>query len=209
MPSPIPDEPTDVDGSLTADLQLESDGAGALLQRDYWAAIAECQVSPAQLMEDLRRRFCDFPPADLVSFSRPAPCDQPLRVGDELDIVIRMAGACRVRVTASDDHSFTLATLHGHPEAGRITFGSYRHDSGAVIFHIRSRSRSGSLKFATGFMTLGEAMQTNTWADFVRTVASTYGTAVMGEVHAETTEVEPGPEDGDPTRPTFDARGAD
>jgi hypothetical protein len=191
------------------DLQLEKDGAGALLQRDYWAAIAECRVSPAELLDDLRARFCDFPPADLVSFSRVPPCDEPLRVGDELDIVIRMAGACRVRVTASDAHSFTLATLHGHPEAGRITFGSYRHESGAVIFHIRSRSRSGSWKFATGFLTLGEAMQTNTWTDFVRTVASTYGTSVLGEVHAETIEVEPGPHDRDATRPTFIARGED
>jgi len=205
----MPAEGPEISAALIEGVQLQKDGAGALLQRDYWAAIAECRATPADLMTDLRRRFCDFPPADLVSFSRNASCDQPLRVGDELDIMIRMAGACRVRVTACDDHSFTLATLHGHPEAGRITFGSYRHDGGAVIFHIRSRSRSGSLKFATGFLTLGEAMQTNTWTDFVRTVACTYGTAVLGEVHAETSEVEPTPEDGDATHPTFSARGAD
>lgn len=194
---------------LTDGVQLEKDGTGALLQRDYWAAIAECRVSPAQLMDDLRARFCDFPPAELVSFSRVGACDRPLTVGDELEIVIRMAGVCRVRVTACDAHSFTLATLHGHPEAGRITFGIYRHDSGAVLFHIRSRSRSGSLKFATGFSTLGEAMQTNTWTDFVRTVAGTYGTGVIGEVHADTIEAEVVPDDGDVTRPTFAARCAD
>jgi len=205
----MPAETAESAVSLTDEVQLEKDGAGALLQRDYWAAIADCRVGPAELMEDLRQRFCEFPPADLVSFSRVGTCDAPLGVGDELDIVIRMAGACRVRVTASDAHSFTLATLHGHPEAGRITFGSYRHEGGAVIFHIRSRSRSGSLKFATGFLTLGEAMQTNTWTDFVRTVARTYGTAVLGEVHADTIEVEPRPDDGDVTRPTFSARGAD
>ncbi len=190
-------------------VQLAGDGAGALLQRDYWAAIAECTVDPAQLMVDLRQRFCEFPPADLVSFERAAHSQQPLRVGDELEIVIRMAGKCRVRVTCCDEHSVTFSTLHGHPEAGRITFGSYRHESGAVIFHIRSRSRSGSAKFATGFLTIGEAMQTNTWVDFVRTVASTYGAGVLGEVHADTVEVEPIDDDRDDTRPTFSARGAD
>jgi len=194
---------------LLQDVQLPEDGAGPLLQRDYWAAIADCRLGPADLVEDLRRRFCDFPD-DLVSFS---PCasspEHPLQVGDELDIEIRMAGTCRVRVTASDAHSFTFATLHGHPEAGRITFGSYRHESGAVIFHIRGRARSGSLKFAAGFLALGEAMQTNTWTDFVRTVAATYGTGVIGEVHAETTHLAPDDDGGEATQPTFATTGAD
>jgi hypothetical protein len=192
-----------------SNLQLADDGAGALLQRDYWAAIAECRVGPAELMADLRQRFCEFPPADLVSFSRAGKCDQPLSVGDELEIVIRMAGECRVRVTCCDEHSVTFSTLSGHPEAGRITFGSYRHDSGAVVFHIRSRSRSGDAKFAAGFLTIGEAMQTNTWADFVRTVASTYGSGVLGEVHVDTREVEANEEDRDVSRPTFVAGGRD
>jgi len=194
---------------LNEGVQLAPSGAGALLQRDYWAAIDQCRVSPAQLMADLRLRFCEFPPADLVSFRRAAHCDQPLAVGDELEIVIRMAGECRVRVTACDEHSVTFSTLQGHPEAGRITFGSYRHESGAVIFHIRSRSRSGDAKFATGFLTIGEAMQTNTWVDFVRTSASTYGAGVLGEVHAETAEVEATPDDDDVSRATFTASGVD
>jgi uncharacterized protein DUF1990 len=190
-------------------LQLAAHGSGALLQRDYWAAIQDCRVSPAQLIEDLRHRFCEFPPADLVSFSRAGKCDQPLHLGDELEIEIRMAGKCRVRVTGCDAHSLTFATLQGHPEAGRITFGSYRHQSGAVIFHIRSRSRSGDAKFAAGFVTIGEPMQTNTWTDFVRTVAGTYGAGVIGEVHADTLEVEPSEDDLDVSRPTFAAEGAD
>ncbi|MES1176015.1 MAG: DUF1990 family protein [Myxococcales bacterium] len=189
--------------------QLAQAGAGALLQRDYWAAIDECRVAPAELMADLRQRFCDFPPADLVSFERAEHCESPLKVGDELSIVIRMAGACRVRVTCRDEHSLTLSTLQGHPEAGRITFGCYRHESGAVVFHIRSRSRSGDAGFAAGFLTIGEAMQTNTWVDFVRTVASTYGAGVLGEVHADTEEVEPIADDDEVSRPTFVAAGAD
>jgi hypothetical protein len=194
---------------LAHEVLLAQDGAGALLQRDYWAAIDGCSVCPAELMSDLRQRFCEFPPPDLVAFRRAENCDHPLRVGDELEIVIRMAGECRVRVTHCDEHSLTLATLHDHPEAGRITFGCYRHESGSVIFHIRSRSRAGNAKFAAGFVTIGEAMQTNTWVDFVRTVASTYGAGVLSEVRADTSEVEPTAEDDNVRLPTFAAVGVD
>ena len=204
------DTPTaDAPPPLGHEVLLELSGAGALLQRDYWAAIGGCRLGPAELMSDLRRRFCDFPPADLVAFRRAESCDHPLSVGDELEISIRMAGECRVRVTHCDEHSLTFSTLRDHPEAGRITFGSYRHESGSVIFHIRSRSRSGNAKFAAGFLTIGEAMQTNTWVDFVRTVAATYGAGVLAEVHADTSEVEPTAEDHDVTLPTCAARGVD
>jgi len=195
--------------SPSAEIQLASDGAGALLERDYWAAIAGCRVGPTELMADLRQRFCDFPPPDLVKFSRAGQCGQPLSVGDELDIQIRMAPECHVRVVCADEHSLTLATLTGHPEAGRITFGAYRHESGAVIFHIRSRSRSGNLTFSAGFAALGEAMQTNTWTDFVETVAATYGDGVQGETHAETQQVQATASDETACEPTFRAQGMD
>jgi Domain of unknown function (DUF1990) len=194
---------------LLADVQLSSAGCGALLQRDYWGVIAECRVSPVQLMEDLRRRFCEFPPPELVKFSRAGECGKPLEVGDELDIVIHMATACRVRVVARDPHSVTLATLAGHPEAGRITFGAYRHESGQVVFHIRSRSRSGSSAFSAGFAAIGEAMQTNTWVEFVEAIANTYGAGVVGETNAETEHVEPNADDELVTKPTFLAQGSD
>jgi len=194
---------------LERDVQHAEDGSGNLLERDYWCAIDECRVAPSELMADLSARFCDFAPKDLVSFSRFGNPSGALQMGEELDIVIRMAGSCRVRVTACDPHSFTLATLNGHPEAGRITFGSYRHETGAVIFHIRSRSRSGSIKFSAGFLAVGEAMQTNTWTDFVRAVADTYGAGAIGEVHAETAQTQATPDDARACEPTYRARGAD
>ena len=179
------------------------------MQRDYWAVIDDCRFSPTKLVEDLRERFCEFPPEDFVAFQRAGKCDQRLEVGDELEIVIRMAVECRVRVVCRDPRSITLATLSGHPEAGRITFGAYRHESGAVVFHIRSRSRSGNAKFSAGFFAIGEAMQTDTWTDFVATVASTYGSGVNGETHAETQRVEPNADDDDICKPTFQTTGAD
>jgi hypothetical protein len=134
----------------------------------------------------------------------------PLDLGEVFDINIRMAGRCRVKVVHMDDCSFTLATLKGHPEAGRITFGAYRHENGNVIFHIRSRARSKSLTHYLGFLSGGDPMQTTTWTDFANSVALTCGEGVVGFVHAETRRIDQREMDeGDDRmdRPTYAARG--
>jgi hypothetical protein len=185
-----------------------SEGAGPLLQRDYWAVIARCGCSPSEVMELVASRFASFAPERLVVFERVDGRDAPLEVGDELRVHIRGAGTFGVRLIHRDRQSLTLATLPGHPEAGRITFGAYRNARGDVIFHIRSRARSGSRVMYLGFRTGGEAMQTNTWTDFVNAVALTVGEGVIGFIHAETLELAHAHESADDVRgPTFLARG--
>ncbi|WNG35704.1 DUF1990 family protein [Archangium violaceum] len=192
-----------LDGVLSA-----VDGAGPLMQRDYWALIDHCRCSPSELMELVSARFAEFAPEELVVFTPEDERGRPLERGDELRVRIRGAGTFHVRVIHKDRQSITLATLPGHPEAGRITFGAYRNERGDVIFHIRSRARSGSRVMYLGFRTGGEAMQTNTWTDFVNTVALTVGEGVIGFIHAETTVMKEEHERTDDVRgPTFLARG--
>jgi hypothetical protein len=193
-----------LDGLLSA-----VEGAGPLLQRDYWALIEGCTCSPSELMELVASRFAELAPEELVVFSREDGRDHaPLERGDELEVKIRGAGTFHVRIIHRDAQSLTMATLTGHPEAGRITFGAYRNARGDVIFHIRSRARSGSRVKYLGFRTGGEAMQTNTWTDFVNTVALTVGEGVIGFIHAETAVMEQEHESADDVQgPTFLARG--
>jgi hypothetical protein len=172
------------DGVLSA-----ARGVGLLLQRDYWAVIAGCRVSPSSLLDALTENFAAFAPADVVVFGRSDGTDRPLERADVLDVRIRGAGACRVCVADRTPQTLTLATLAGHPEAGRITFGAYRNDYGDVIFHIRSRARSSTRTRYLGFLMMGEAMQTATWADFVTSVAFTFGDGVIGYVHVETSRM--------------------
>jgi hypothetical protein len=181
-------------------------GAGPLLQRDYWAVVARCRVAPSALLQLVADRFESFSPPELAAFERPGE-DCHLELGDELTVRIAGAGLARVRVVHRDAQSITLATLAGHPEAGRITFGAYRNRRGDVMFHIRSRARSGSLLHRAGFVGIGEAMQTNTWTDFVNRVAAVAGDGVVGAVHAETCACEDEPEDVARSAPTFLARG--
>lgn len=179
-------------------------GAGPLLQRDYWAVIDHSSLAPSQFGELLATRFGDLAPRGLVRFRRADGTSAPLAAGDELEVDIRFAGTFRVRVIHTDANSLTLATLQGHPEAGRITFGAYRHASGGVIFHIRSRARASNLSRYTGFVAFGEPMQTKTWTDFVARVASFVGRGVVDFVYEETSEHADEPlEEG----PTFIARG--
>jgi len=183
-------------------------GVGPLIQRDYWGVIVDCRLSPPELIDLVARNFPAFAPAELAAFRRLGRTHGPLEVGDELEVHIRMTGTFRVRVVHRDRNSFTLATLVGHPEAGRITFGAYRNDVGDVVFHIRSRARSGSRRFYAGFRALGEAMQTETWAEFVNRVALTVGSGILAYVHAEFRRLPADEEEGDELRsPTFIARG--
>jgi Domain of unknown function (DUF1990) len=172
------------------ELQSPATGSGPLLQRDYWAVIRECRCRPSEVMQMVASRFCELPPADVVAFSRPAADGQkPVEVGECIDIRIKLAGDARVRVIHTTPCSVTLGTLVGHPEAGRITFGSYRNDAGAVIFHIRSRARSSSIWTYCGFIVGGDPMQTESWTVFVNNVAAACGNGVDGEGHAETRAV--------------------
>lgn len=192
--------------ALQDGLMLASEGAGPLLQRDYWAVIRGCRLTPHEVALYVREHFPDFPPRKLVTFQRKDGSEGPLEVGDELEIKIRMAGRTAVRVLHVDANSITLGTLKGHPEAGRITFGAYRNERGDVIFHIRSRARSSSSTRYAGFLATGEPMQTNTWTDFIDRLAHTVGDGVIGAIRVETQVIEeenPGLVHG----PTFIATG--
>lgn len=179
-------------------------GIGPLLQRDYWAVLTNLDLKPSELIAHVRSHFCEMPPQALVEFVAPGGIVKDA----DLDIVIRPAQSCRVRVVHEDAQSFTLATLTGHPEAGRITFGAYRNPAGNVIFHIRSRARSSSLAKWLGFLAIGDAMQTNTWTGFITNVAISKGAQVQDVIHAGTQEVKEAPEDDDPLQaPTFLAVG--
>ncbi len=78
----------------------------------------------------------------------------------------------------------------------------------AVIFHIRSRARSTTPLKRLGFLAIGDAMQTNTWADFIRNAAASVGARIPDVIHADTEAVDEVPEDDEPLRsPTFRAAG--
>jgi hypothetical protein len=194
-------------GRRESDLQTASEGVGPLLQRDYWAVLRECPHSPYEIKSMLSEEFFVFPPEELVVFRRSDGSKEPLDVGDKLDVFIRMQKPVAVRVIHQNAASITLGTVKGHPEAGRITFGSYRNERRDIIFHIRSRARQGSLLEYLGFNTAGDPMQTNTWTGYIDQLAHMLGEGVIGPIHAEQQKVEQDEEDETMDTPTYIARG--
>lgn len=183
-------------------------GVGPLLQRDYWAVIRRSRLRPPEVAALVAERFACFPPRELVRFRRTDGGAGPLEPGDVLDVDIRMAGVCQVGVVHRNRNSLTVATLAGHPEAGRITFGAYPNEAGDVVFHIRSRARSSTRSRLLGFRAMGDAMQTTTWTDFINRLAVEVGDGVEGVIHAEKCVVEETDEDrAVPPVPTFVATG--
>lgn len=183
---------------------LAADGAGPLLQRDYWAVLSGCPMRPSEVITWLREHFCEMPPKALVEFTAP----DGLARGAVLDILITPGQECRVQVIHEDAQSLTLGTLSGHPEAGRITFGAYRNANDEVVFHIRSRARSSDGARFLGFIAVGEAMQTDTWTDFITSTAQGVGARIDGPIRADTIEVDDVPEDYAPEgAPTYLAVG--
>jgi hypothetical protein len=182
-------------------------GVGPLLRRDYWAVIRNARLSPRGIGQLLAAHLKDLAPADWVGFGRHDGSDRPLTEGDLLDVHIRGAGDFGVRVIHRDAQSLTLATVRGHPEAGRITFGAYRNDRGDVVFHIRSHARASSVRNHLGFLSLGDPMQTSTWTDFVDRIANTAGEGVIGYIRADTRRVDDELDEAAMHSPTYEARG--
>lgn len=190
------------------DLSPATTGVGPLLQRDYWAFVENPRLRANEMGELLARELPLLAPKEYVQF-RHARGDAALCLGDQLEVQIRGAGTFAVRVTHADDHSLTLSTVRGHPEAGRITFGAYPNHRGSLLVHVRSRARSGSLLQRFGFVVLGESLQTSTWGELVKAIAATVGDGVAGSVREETREMTADEESADnEAGPTFIATGA-
>ena len=190
------------------DVVAATAGAGPLLERDYWATLENCPLRPSEIINHIAAHFCQLPPEALVRFAPANGAAASLPTESEIDIHIKPATDCRVRVIHRDANSFTFGTLSGHPEAGRITFGAYRNPAGDVILHIRSRARSSSTGKLLGFFAIGDAMQTNTWTDFINNAAASLGVRIAGAIHVEKREVDETQDDAEPLQsPTFLARG--
>ena len=183
-----PDHPEGIDAT---ELQPPRDGVGPLFHRCYSTRIHDAELSAADLMATLKTDLNQAAPTTFARFQRVLG-DQPrLRVGDEY--VVRMPGPWDgpVRVVAEDEHSFRLATLAGHLEAGQIEFRADT-DRDEVTFVIESWARSADRLSDLLYHKVGMAkeVQVHMWTSFLEGVASLSGGRLTGGVTIETQRVE-------------------
>ena len=182
--------------------QTATDGAGPLLQRDYWASITSSRLVPEEIITLLAREFPRFAPEAIAVFAFVQL--PPLKEGDEMHIHIRGYGDCHVRVLLLEPLSITLITLEDHYEAGRITFGAWQ-EGNEIVFKIRSRARVRSRPHVVPFLSGGHVFQKQLWVQFVQNVARVCNEELEVEVHEETEEVRADLADmGQALAPTFE-----
>ena len=176
--------------------QPAAQGAGPELERRYYLDLARPHHGPAALMQRIQGDLPHFSPALLADFELRQGEAGSLRVGDEF--LVKMLGPWNgaVRVTAVAPTSFELATLEGHPEAGRIRFEVLALDDrpAEIRFQIHSwaRSRDGLVAFVYDTLGGGKVMQEAVWVEFCHRVAEASGGQALGPVTVETIRHEPG-----------------
>jgi len=168
--APLP-PPPEVPAHLVDDeIQLEGEGFGRLLGRQYVMRLRTTMTAPA-LCASIMQHLTALVPDELAAFEKTTGTSPLLEVGDEFDIRIFGPWNGRVRVIEVTPSAFTFVTLSGHPEAGRIRFAVAEDTAGVLAVGITSWARCRDAAVDLGYGPIGKRLQTTTWATFLDRVA--------------------------------------
>jgi Domain of unknown function (DUF1990) len=171
------------------DLLPIQDGRGPLFHRRYRTRIRESSLNAPSLMLELKRDVNRAAPTKFARFAKVLGDVGQMAVGDEY--VVRMPGPWDgpVRVIASDETSFRLATLTGHLEAGQIEFRVLPEEP--MVFEIESWARSAD-RFADLLyhrVRMAKEIQLHMWISFLEGVAELAGGRMTGGIDIDTRRV--------------------
>ncbi len=184
-----PELPAGVDRT---DVVTVSDGVGPLFHRRYRTRIRDAALGPEELFARLTANLNRAAPIKFARFQRVLGERGELALGDEY--VVRMPGPWDgpVRVIALSPHSFRLATLAGHLEAGQIEFRV--HQEQMMSFEIESWARSSNRLSNLLYhrVRMAKEVQLHMWISFLERVVSLSGGRMTGGIDVDTRRVEQG-----------------
>ncbi len=190
QPSPRHRPPAFPTGVEHAELQSAETGWGPLFHRRYRTRIRETPLDAPSLMLRLSGDLNQAAPTKLARFAKVLGEPGELKVGDEY--VVRMPGPWDgpVRVIATDEHSFRLATLRGHLEAGQIEFRTLPDDP--IGFEIESWARSGDRLSNVLYhrLRMAKEIQLHMWISFLEGVVALAGGRMTGGIDIDTRRVD-------------------
>ena len=187
LPPPLPAQ---IDVS---DHQGIEEGVGPLMHRSFVARVRDAKLGAAALMA----RFAEEPnraaPTALARFVKINGDGDGLRVGDEF--TVRMPGPWDgpVRAVEVDPTSFSLVTLAGHLEAGRIRFSARDLAPGRLELRIEAWARSGDRLSNLMFNNLrvNKEVQLHMWTSVLERLTRLSGGRRDGLVQIATARVDP------------------
>jgi hypothetical protein len=191
LESPLPSLLSYPLGISSDEVQGQEDGFGPLFHRCYRTRIRESSLGAVELMDKLQADLNRASPTKFARFQLLHGERGRLRVGDEY--VVRMPGPWDgpVRVVDVGSHSFRLATLTGHLEAGQIEFRSSDDDSG-VVFEIESWARSSSalVNLLYHRLRMAKEVQAHMWISFLERVVTLAGGRMTGGIELDTHRID-------------------
>ncbi len=125
------------------DVQGIDDGYGPLMHRCYVARVRAAELTARELIRVFGEKPNRAAPKALGSFEKLRGEEGELREGDEFTVRIPGPWDGPVRAVDVGETSFTLATLDGHLEAGRIRFSARDLAPGRLEIRIEAWARGG------------------------------------------------------------------
>ena len=167
-------------------IQKIADGVGPAYHRVYSILIPADLPSAEHAMSELQKNPDHFSPHLLASFEKLNGSNEELRKQDEFQIHVTGPWNGPVKVSDVCAHSFSLATIEGHFEAGVIKFRICPQNDEQVLFEIESlaRSRDAVVDFFYDKVPIAKLAQTEMWSSFCQAFAK----KAMGE-RVENTEL--------------------
>jgi len=136
-PPPLPP------GFDRSDVQGIQDGYGPLMHRCYVARVRDAELTAEQLIETFAGKPNRAAPKALGSFVKLRGEEGELRVGDEFTVRIPGPWDGPVRAVEVEPTGFSLVTLDGHLEAGRIRFAAHDLGDARLEISIEAWARGG------------------------------------------------------------------
>ena len=150
-------------------------GFGQLWEKIYRLYINDSRITPEYTVEVLKQNFPQFQP----SFNRFYPSPAGIKPGEIVLIDSITPGgpvSTGVMILYSDERSFTFCTPQGHPEAGWVSFSSFRL-GGKTVVQIYGLTRSSDPLFEAAFHLVGSRLQIKIWTHVLTALAAYLGVA--------------------------------
>ncbi|CAN5666800.1 hypothetical protein BH10BDE1_BH10BDE1_15850 [soil metagenome] len=153
--------------------QQLDDGVGPLYHRSYTVVVESSWAHALTVMRQFQSNLNDFSPKTMCRFEKTKGDEHALDTGDEFQIHITGPWNGPVRVAASCETSFTLATLEGHMEAGEIRFSIEPVTDTFVRFKVESfaKSKDAIVDFIYDKIPIAKFFQTEMWRSVCGSVA--------------------------------------
>ncbi len=147
-------------------------GFGQLWEKTYRISLPG-KISPQQAVSTLKENFVKFQPPANRFYAPP----EGIRPGEVILINADTPGGLvvtGVMVLYAAPESFTFITPQGHPEAGWVTFSSFREGDSTTV-QIQGLARAGDPVYELAFRIAGSKLQQGIWTHVLQSMLKQLG----------------------------------